>query len=478
MSSKENGNSVDELDFEEALRLAREDYQASIEKIAREHLDAPTLEEAHEFIAEDLNGLWMSRGLLPRQYRPARDPVTVLIALESLDEEFIQYFSEGWGPICYGIVRDDVTAALTKMWGTRHEEQQTTKDGPTESGPDHSTRIRNEYNRLVGAIVQEIAEELVSGTPFGLDDVCSLVQEHMSGWPSGPQLAVASDNANNGWYPAPLVDSGENGEIYWEGVESLDTLFEGIVLGDLREKVPSLTQLPVFSPDPGVAFHNSPMPDDQPIVHDSSDPTPDNQPIVRVPADLILEELDSLSAPPKLRKWAWDKRSSTLEELWLSLPRADWLMWLAVRIGESDRNGWPDRRRVIAVLSDPLGEMLEVVPEEESRPRNALDAIRGWVRNESTVEEVRKAVAETRNCYRDPREQAWALLALAIANVGDMVWEADRPIAGVASLASNAVMQIQLVVARQAGIEGSGAQHIDRDLVDYLRRELRPVVSD
>ena len=83
---------------------------------------------------------------------------------------------------------------------------------------------------------------------------------------------------------------------------------------------------------------------------------------------------------------SWANKRKTSRNAWLSCPRGDWLLWLAGRIGI-------DKNLIILAACDIAESVLHLVPENEERPRKAIETARAFIAGKATIEEVRAADA-------------------------------------------------------------------------------------
>src|SRR3972149_5439200 len=97
---------------------------------------------------------------------------------------------------------------------------------------------------------------------------------------------------------------------------------------------------------------------------------------------LISDLLDSVGACKKAVDWAGKRRVGAAA--WRACPRADWMLWIAVRLGV-------DRRRVTLAACACARTVLRHVPSGEQRPRIAIETAERWARGEATIQEVRRA---------------------------------------------------------------------------------------
>ena len=98
----------------------------------------------------------------------------------------------------------------------------------------------------------------------------------------------------------------------------------------------------------------------------------------------LKKYLENLDACTNSIKWAGARRTS--KAAWLACSRADWLLWLAARIGI-------DKNLIILAACDCATSVLHFVPENEERPRKAIETTRAFVAGKTTIEELRAAHA-------------------------------------------------------------------------------------
>lgn len=93
-----------------------------------------------------------------------------------------------------------------------------------------------------------------------------------------------------------------------------------------------------------------------------------------------------------------------LERAYVECERGDWLLWWAGKIGL-------EPKRVVTVACQCARTVLEFVPDGEARPRKAIETAEAWVRDEATIEEVRKAAAYAAYAADDARTKKLAQCA-------------------------------------------------------------------
>lgn len=82
------------------------------------------------------------------------------------------------------------------------------------------------------------------------------------------------------------------------------------------------------------------------------------------------------------REWLASKKD--MRRAWRACPRADWLLWLAVRASV-------DRKIVVMTACAVARTALRFVPAGEDRPRLAIETTEAWCRGEATIGQVRAA---------------------------------------------------------------------------------------
>ena len=105
---------------------------------------------------------------------------------------------------------------------------------------------------------------------------------------------------------------------------------------------------------------------------------------IQNPMKNLKPYLQTLNACSESLKWAGSRKTS--HNAWLACPRGDWLLWLAPRIGI-------DKNLIALAACDIAESVLHLVPENEERPRKAIETARAFVAGKATKEEVRAAAA-------------------------------------------------------------------------------------
>ncbi len=81
--------------------------------------------------------------------------------------------------------------------------------------------------------------------------------------------------------------------------------------------------------------------------------------------------------------WVGDR---TLDETWLVCERADWMFWILPKL--SDRL---THEQIVLLVCECVETVLHLIPEDENRPRRAIEVTKAWANGNATIEEVRKA---------------------------------------------------------------------------------------
>jgi len=76
--------------------------------------------------------------------------------------------------------------------------------------------------------------------------------------------------------------------------------------------------------------------------------------------------------------------NKSLEEVWSTCERGDWLLWLAAKINI-------DRKLIVGICCDIAEKTLCHVPANEKRPSEVIRIARAWINGEATIEQVLSA---------------------------------------------------------------------------------------
>jgi len=97
--------------------------------------------------------------------------------------------------------------------------------------------------------------------------------------------------------------------------------------------------------------------------------------------------LESLTACEEAIRWYNDKDS---KEAWASCERGDWLLWIAANLRI-------DRKLIVLAACDCAEQSFYLIPEEEKRPKMAIETARAWARGETSLEKVKVAARAATN---------------------------------------------------------------------------------
>lgn len=120
--------------------------------------------------------------------------------------------------------------------------------------------------------------------------------------------------------------------------------------------------------------------------------------------------LVSLSACKEASVWAEGK---SLAEVWSTCHRGDWMLWLIARYGDVSH------KALVAIACDCAEPTLSFIPSVEHRPAECLATVRRWLKDETTIEEVKKAAQAAQAA-----QAAWAAQAAAWA-AQEAAWAAQ-----------------------------------------------------
>jgi len=98
----------------------------------------------------------------------------------------------------------------------------------------------------------------------------------------------------------------------------------------------------------------------------------------------LIKTCRKLHACESAMNWLEENKNKTIEELYASCDRGDWLLWLFAKLEI-------DRKVLVLAACDCAEIVLKYIPEGEDRPRIAIETARKWCRGEATLEEVKFA---------------------------------------------------------------------------------------
>jgi hypothetical protein len=98
---------------------------------------------------------------------------------------------------------------------------------------------------------------------------------------------------------------------------------------------------------------------------------------------MFREYLVSVQACPDAILWVGDRSPS---EAWHACQRPDWLLWLCGRVAV-------DRRLIVLCATGCARSVLHLVPPDEDRPRQAVEAAEAWAYGRGSAEDAEAAYA-------------------------------------------------------------------------------------
>ncbi len=93
------------------------------------------------------------------------------------------------------------------------------------------------------------------------------------------------------------------------------------------------------------------------------------------------DKLVELNACEEATQWAGNK---TIEVIWKTCPRGDWLLWLAAKLSVN-------KRLLVTAACDCAETVLKYVPTTEKRPLKAIQAARRYVCGKATLRQCKFA---------------------------------------------------------------------------------------
>jgi hypothetical protein len=102
----------------------------------------------------------------------------------------------------------------------------------------------------------------------------------------------------------------------------------------------------------------------------------------------------------------WVAGYDTLQHAWDACAQADWMVWWALRLD-------PRRKAAWRALFDIIESVLHLVPEEETRPRKAVETVRQWLDGRATGRELRYAANVAANAASAAANDAHAAATVA-----------------------------------------------------------------
>jgi len=168
----------------------------------------------------------------------------------------------------------------------------------------------------------------------------------------------------------------------------------------------------------------------------------------------ILERLRALNACPVALDWAASLPPETTEEAaWSACGRADWLLWVAARLGV-------DRPLVVLAACACARTALPVWERqypEDRRPHTAIETAEAWARGEASLEQVQAAAA------------AYAVYAVYAADAAAALAAAS---AASAVYAAYAVYAADAASAAAAYADAAATRDNPRTMSDIVRQHI------
>jgi hypothetical protein len=164
----------------------------------------------------------------------------------------------------------------------------------------------------------------------------------------------------------------------------------------------------------------------------------------------FLDILEEKKACPNAVKWVKESKTETFEELWNECGQADWMLWIMAKmVGQKE---WPSKKTVVLCACDCAETSLKFIPENENRPKIAIQTARDWAEGKASIEECKKA--------------AYAVFAAASASAFDVACDAVYAVA--AASAASAVSA--------AGHAAYAASVVEKDalknMADIIRKRV------
>jgi hypothetical protein len=131
----------------------------------------------------------------------------------------------------------------------------------------------------------------------------------------------------------------------------------------------------------------------------------------------FLDILEEKKACPKAVEWVKESKTETFIELWDTCERADWMLWILARMIKE--KGWPSRKTVVLCACDCAETSLRFVPENELRPKIAIQTARKWAEGKASEIECAKAADDAYVSYIYAAAAADAASAAANAAASD-----------------------------------------------------------
>ena len=117
----------------------------------------------------------------------------------------------------------------------------------------------------------------------------------------------------------------------------------------------------------------------------------------------------------------WVSQQKNAQQAWDDCERGDWMLWLLGKL-----SGKPEskKRKILVLITCECARLsLHLVPEEEDRPRIAIETAEKWAKGDATIEQVKTAVNAAANAAN--AAAAYAAYAAAAARCGILKQCAD-----------------------------------------------------
>jgi hypothetical protein len=146
-------------------------------------------------------------------------------------------------------------------------------------------------------------------------------------------------------------------------------------------------------------------------------------------------------------------------DLWNECDRADWLLSiLSEMVGQK---GWPSRKTVVLCACDCAETSLEFIPENENRPKIAIQTARKWAEGKASKMECKKAADDAYVSY---------IYAAAAADAASASFAA--------SAAANASDAVAASASFAASFAASSVAFYDASYDDYVAKEFLSILKN
>jgi len=160
----------------------------------------------------------------------------------------------------------------------------------------------------------------------------------------------------------------------------------------------------------------------------------------------ILRHLGACDGPEQVIAWAGQRKVS--RATYYACDRGDWLLWLAARIGVNPQI-------VVEAACDCVELVLKNIPDNEDRPRRAVELTRSWCQGRTSLTQVQDAAEaakkaslnRTRDTAAAARAAAWQV-AWAVGDTGwaaAAVWHVAEAIAWAVDISTVSIGEIGAV---------------------------------